>query len=197
MKNRILISVVLLSACAGGPSVTSSPEQYGFASSIGGTAAQREKRIAEENGWRIWEISGERSGRLRIKVGSDERAICIAVKPVPGSPWPVFSTDYRYVSGGKGFYMRIEDSETIPYFGFFGQHPYRWPAEVKAGGQTVADTNNRDTVLAWEGQDVPFRITTQPSAESYKETTEDTGILNFTGVREAYRRLMACHERSQ
>ena len=65
------------------------------------------------------------------------------------------------------------------------------------GGHTVADTNNRDTVLAWEGPDVSFSITTQPSAESYKETYEDTGILNFTGVREAYRRMMECHQRNQ
>lgn len=196
MKSLILISVVLLSACAGGPTTTSNAGQYGFASTMG-AALQREKRIAEENGWRIWEITGERSGRLRIRVGGDQQVICIAVKPVPGTPWPAFSTDYRYVSGGKGFYMRIEDSETTPYFGFFGQHPYRWPADVKVSGHTVADTNNRDTVLAWEGQDVSFSITTQPSAESYKETYEDTGILNFTGVREAYRRMMECHQRNQ
>ena len=196
MKSLILISVVLLSACAGTPVATSNPGQYGFVSAMG-TAPQREKLIAEENGWRIWEITGERSGRLRIKVGSDQGVICIAVKTVPGAPWPVFSTDYRYVSGGKGFYMLIEDSDATPYFGFFGKHPYRWPADARVGGHAIADTNDRDTVLAWERQDVSFSITTQPSAESYREAYEDTGIVNFTGVREAYRLMMACHERSQ
>ncbi len=191
----IAVTVILSSACA------PPPIDPGHSGAQGFTSQQTkdfnyQKLLAEKNGWRVWEIAGQRSGRFRITVGGDQSVTCIAVKPVPGTPWPDFSKDALFLSGGAGFYMSIVDFQTLPYFGFYGKHPYRWQSEAKVNGATVSDPNNRTTVLSWEGQKVAFTIATQPSPEDYEDVHETSGVVDMTGIDETYQLMMACHGRN-
>jgi hypothetical protein len=191
----ITVTVILSSACA--PSTT----DPGHSGTQGFTSQQTRdfnyrKLLAEQNGWRVWELAGQRSGKFRIAVGADQSVTCVAVKPVPGTPWPDFSEDGRFLSGGAGFYMSIADSQSIPYFGFYGKHPYRWQSEVKVNGATVSDPNNRATVLSWEGRKVAFTIATQPSPENYEDVHETTGVVDMTGIGATFQLMMACHGRN-
>ncbi|HYQ92671.1 MAG TPA: hypothetical protein VES89_11520, partial [Candidatus Competibacteraceae bacterium] len=70
------------------------------------------------------------------------------------------------------------------------------PGVAMLAGHTFTDINNRDTVLAWEGKQVSFQVRTLPDADS-QAVDETTGILDFTGVNQAYQQMMQCHSRSR
>ena len=195
-KYPILLALVggLLSACAAG--VAQGPPEFGQDRS---TALRRDQQLlAEFDGWRVWELT------------DDKVVTCMAVKPVTGTPWPEFSggrllpslayaraaVSRRMVSGGAGFFMYILNNVEIPYFGFYGRYPYRLPSVAELNGKTIADTNNRDTVLAWEGQTVSFKLNTQPS-ETSNTVEETTGTVNFTGINKAYQTMMQCHSQTR
>jgi hypothetical protein len=92
--------------------------------------------------------------------------------------------------------MFILNNSESPYFGFYGKYPYRLPGIATLAGRTVTDINNRDTVLAWEGKQVSFQARTLPGANS-QAVDETAGTLDFTGVNQAYQKLMECHSRSR
>jgi len=191
-KYPILLALVggLLSACAAG--VAQGPPEFGQDRST--ALRQKQQLLAEFDDWRVWELT------------DDKVVTCMAVKPVTGTPWPEFSggrllpslayaraaVSRRMVSGGAGFFMYILNNVEIPYFGFYGRYPYRLPSVAELNGKTIADTNNQDTVLTWEGQTVSFKLNTQPS-ETSNTVEETTGTVNFTGVNKAYQSMMQCH----
>jgi hypothetical protein len=194
-QSLILLAIVygLLSACSGSSSsVAPGPPEVGKDRST--YIGRQEKLLAEFDGWRVWEFT------------DDKVMTCMAVKPVAGTPWPDFTTGTflprlaatrravgrRMVSGGAGFFMYILNDMEVPYFGFYGKHPYRLPGVAVLNGKTILDTNNQDTVLAWEGLMVSFKLNTQAS-ETSTTLDETTGTLDFTGVNKAYQSMMQCH----
>lgn len=148
------------------------------------TVYQYQERIAQIKGWQNWRIADE------------ERIICLALKPEKGASWPKFSKEYKTLYGGAGFYMVIADNVKTPYFGFYGQYPYRRLSTAQVNGKTITDTDNLNTVLSWQGLEVSFRIPTQPSRDNDTDIHEALGAVDFTGVEQAYRSMMQCHARN-
>ncbi|NJN45787.1 MAG: hypothetical protein HC808_04115 [Candidatus Competibacteraceae bacterium] len=80
----------------------------------------------------------------------------------------------------------MTDAGGLPYYGFYGRDPYRWLTIAEQNGARVLDVNNRETVLAWEGTTVDFRVETQPDQFSTQEGHTAFGTVDFTAVTEAH-----------
>ena len=167
-----------------------------------------QKLRAKVAGWRLWEVAS--------KVGS----ACVAIKVAEGKAWPKISIENRNVTGQGGFYMFSLAQGGLPYFGFYGKYGYPRTMEATINGRTIADVNDRDTVLGWDGQRVDFRVVTHnysgafpnqfgstgavhlerllgssPQAEASDEEDETTGAVDFSGVSSAYEAVTDCQQR--
>ena len=211
MKNIVAqIACLLISLVLG--ACTASPGAIKAANEIGETRksapVQSQQLLIEIKGWQIWATRDK------------ERAACVAVKPARGAPWPTISSAY-VVSGGAGFNMYILDHLEIPFFGFYGEHPFG-TSIAEVNGKTERYFNDRDTILAWQDLTVPFQVFTQAQTQDQLSTSlwerktplvglsspiarplssapleggrKTAGELDFTGVDQAYQALMRCHE---
>jgi len=167
-----------LSGCDTTPDLFQDPDTGGLSRLRFG---RDENLLAQSQGWRMVELRDR------------ERVYCMAVKPADPEVWPRYSELHRTLVGGAGFYMTLVDGVGLPYFGFYGKYPHRWPATAEVDGQTVPDVNNRETVMAWEGKDVSFEVVTQPSAATQTVFDTASGTVDFTGVRTAFRIIELCH----
>lgn len=209
----------LLSGCG-----STSPTLPEYGSNRSTFMRRDEQLLSENNGWRVFEFTDDKiitCTAVKPVAGADWPSFSdstlaalesageellgrkdISVVGRAGTPQlrlvPTSEGALRrqQLNGGAGFFMFILNNAETPYFGFYGRYPYRLPGIATLAGQTVTDINNRDTVLAWEGKQVSFQARTLPDANS-QAVDETTGILNFTGVTQAYQKLMECHSRSR
>lgn len=138
------------------------------------------KLLAEFDGWRIWETSGQGS------------ITCVAVKAAKGKPWPEVSDGFGIVTGGAGFYMHIDALLKSPYFGFYGRQVYRRSSIAEVDGEIIHWTDDKDTVLSWEGKTVFFEVSSGPYKNLYIDVSNDAGEIDFSGIRLAFDKMMSC-----
>ncbi|MCP5419453.1 MAG: hypothetical protein H6969_03010 [Gammaproteobacteria bacterium] len=186
----LLAIVPLLSACG------TAHDPFGDENTPGFNEKQAkeylyQKLVIEEQGWQIWEMADKK------------QVICVALKPAKGAPKPTFTNDkrlsfntfYKGVQGGAGFFMYTLDDGSLPYYGFYGEYPYRWISVAQLDGQQIQDINNQQTVLSWEGKEVSFQVDTQPDQFDSAEARTDSGVVDFTGVTRANSRILECQAR--
>jgi len=185
MKFAVLMAAVsvlllMLLACATPtPSVDWSQERFMQSP----TRFGEDQLLLEQDGWQVWRLYKKYDSR------------CIAIKPAEGRNWPELSWQTTPVSGGAGFYMQWEQDQTQAYFGFYGAHPFGRVVLVWHNGESVFDINQRETVLAWQGQTLAFRVSSQPQEGIYSEGLSVDGELDFSGVQQAYAALTQCHQK--
>jgi hypothetical protein len=193
----ILIAVfAVVSGCGGLATESQLPRQYGQAQKS--VVGRSEQRLAEFNGWRVYTLT------------DGNRTTCMAIKPAPQTPWPQLSRGsfwearlpsggsqaHRMLRGGAGFYMYLVNQSEIPYFGFYGKYPFRLPSIARQNETIIYDTNNRATVLSWEGSEIDFTVTTQATENRYDNQHEASGTIDFSGVGKAYELISVCHGRT-
>ena len=225
MYKAILIVTALgglLGGCSGFATLPPTLPEYG---SERNTFMRRDEQLlADSDGWRVWEFTDDKiitcmavkpvagapwpsfsDSTLASLENAGEQLLGrkdISVVGSTGTPTlqlvPTSKGALRrqQLGGGAGFFMFILNNAEAPYFGFYGKYPYRLPSVATLAGRTFADINNRDTVLSWEGKQVSFKARTLPDATS-QAVDETTGILDFTGVNQAYQSLMECHSHSR
>ena len=209
----------LLGGCSGTP-----PTLPDYGSNRNTFMRRNEQLLADSDGWRVWEFTDDKiitcmavkpvagtawpsfsdstfaaleSAGEQLLGRKDISVVGSAGTPqVQLVPTSEGALRRQQLGGGAGFFMFILNNVETPYFGFYGKYPYRLPGVATLAGHPFTDINNRDTVLAWEGKQVSFQARTLPDATS-QAVDETTGILDFTGVNQAYQRLMECHSRSR
>jgi len=190
MKKNLIFASALLSACGTSPDLIHDKPGPGFTERTAVDTLYRQL-LAEQDGWQVWELAN------KVEV------VCLAFKPAAGAASPrfaqdrrlTFNRDYKNISGGAGFFMVITDAGGLPYYGFYGRDPYRWLTIAEQDGERVLDVNNRETVLAWEGTTVDFRVETQPDQFSTQEGHTAAGTVDFTAVTMAHQVMMKCYQR--
>jgi hypothetical protein len=190
MKRGLLFAAVLLSACGTTQNPNNSKAGAGFSERTS-VDALYEQLLIEQDGWQVWELANK------------DEVTCLALKPAEGTSPPrfiqdrraTFTKNYKTVSGGAGFFMYLTDAGGIPYYGFYGRHPYRWLSVAEKDGERVLDINNRETVLSWEGRSINFRVDSQPDQFSTREGHADSGTVDFTAVTAAHQAMMECYQR--
>lgn len=198
-----VLLVLLASACGAPPSpyagepVPANPRR----SAVGGEVRQ----LAELDGW--WMLLAE----------ADAGPVCLAVRPAIGTAPPTISGGHG-VSGEGGFYMAFPRWVAVPFFGFYGAQPFG-DSRAELDGERIRYTDDRDTVLGWEGRQVAFQVWTDPAlapstdnlvggrrigfagqgtpTPTTRELDENaeliTGEVDFSGVTRAYEALLDCH----
>ncbi len=136
------------------------------------------KLYGKVDGWKIW------------KTSSKEHVTCVSVRPARGESQPRLS-GFGIVTGGAGFYMHSNESGK-PYFGFYGEHVYRRSSIAEVDNKIFSSTNDKGTVLSWEGKTVHFEITSGPYKNLYVDISNDSGSIDFTGVISAYDKMTEC-----
>lgn len=171
----LCILALLLAACAG-------PDESRFSSVVPQalqTGHYQQHRIIED-GWRIRRLVD----RYRVT--------CFAVKPAPDQPDPEVDTGLGVPFGGAGFYMMAREGGARPVFGFYGRHPYDRISTAERNGTEIADVDDQDRVLGWEGETLRFRVNTLARSGATETAEDQRGELDFTGVREAFTALVDC-----
>ena len=193
-------------ACAAPPSpyATDAPDAPAnprrSTGSVGGV-----RQLAEQDGWYV----------LLNEAG--QQPVCLVVRPAIDTDPPTITGAYG-VSGEGGFYMYIPRNSQVAFFGFYGTQPYG-DSRAEVDGERIRYTNDRDTVLGWEGRQVAFQVWSDPAAPApeipllgqtplgfagqntaVKPTRElgddavlTSGEVDFSGVTSAYQALLDCH----
>lgn len=177
----IPIAALLLTACAVSPDPIDRAEQIGRRDQT--FVPSYADLLYDQQGWRVLEASNK------------ERTVCVAIKPAPGTSWPDYTADLRAIGGGAGFVMLHPVGAALPYFGFYGRHFYGRKVSVTVDGQNRVSVDDRDTVLAWEGREIPFTVTTLPEADLYDQADRTSAAVDFTGITAAYEVLERCYQR--
>lgn len=200
-SQRHLVALVLiaiftwLSGCHGIATETKISREYGQGQKS--VLSRAETVLAEFDGWRVYRLS------------NGDRITCMAIKPAPQTPKPQFlkeptwkaqlpsgsSEKHRTPSGGAGFYMYLVNQSKQPYFGFYGKYPFQLPSIARQNELIIYDTNDRTTVLNWEGLEIDFTVTTQAAEDRYDNPHQAVGTIDFSGVRRAYKLISTCHKR--
>lgn len=161
--------------------------------------------VAQLDGW--WVLLTE----------SERRPVCMVIRPGVGTAPPVIRGGYA-VSGEGGFYMYQARHLDVPFFGFYGAQAFG-ESRAEHNGERYRYTDDRDTVLGWEGQQLSFEVWSDPNLSPQERALiggepisfagqgspqrpqqqlgEDaeltTGVVDFTGVTQAYQAMLDCH----
>lgn len=136
-------------------------------------------------------LHGDDGWQIRRQVDR-YRITCLAVKPAPEQPDPELHAELRIPFGGAGFYMIAGEDWLRPHFGFYGRHPYDRISMAERNGTVIADVDDQERVLGWEGQSIGYRVSTLPRPGAVDDTQQQRGSLDFTGVQAAFTALEDC-----